>query len=62
MDFLCRMKKIIKLYIPEYGKILSSAKGYRNQANLWVIDNMHDAKHRTKYDKTNKNQVNSLFD
>ena len=52
------MKKIIKLYIPEYGRVLSSPKGYRNQANGWVIENIHDAKHRTKYDKNNKNQVN----
>jgi len=51
------MKKIIKLYIPEYGRIMTSAKGYRNQENAWVVDNIHDVKHRMKYDKNNKNQV-----
>lgn len=52
------MKKIIKLYLPDYGKIMSvNRKNYRSQSNVWIVDNIKEVISRKKYDKTNKNQV-----
>lgn len=52
------MKKIVRLYMPEYGKLMNeNKKSYRNQSNIWIIDSIKDVNNRKKFDKTNKNNV-----
>lgn len=52
------MKKIVRLYMPDYAKLINeNKKSYRNQSNIWIIDSIKDVNSRKKFDKNNKNNV-----